>query len=193
MENLPQVCKVKSVQESLPPAKNLQSSDMRIAWRYNALPSIDLDVKSTTYFDSSKKIDGEMLAKSDIEIFKENDKTVDISTKTPFRNPNYSQILFNLKNKLTSSKFSIDDMTASNENDKNLLRISISSLGSPIWYDNGFQEDVCLFLFYLKALIRTSLAVGFITIPSHLFKYLVSKRNKRMIKVDHYHESLKSR
>lgn len=146
---------------------------MRIAWRYNALPLIDASQKSTTYFDSSKRIDREMLATSDIELFKETDDALNNLSENLFRNPVYGQILMNLKTKLNTSKFSTE-ASMQNDTGKNLLRISISSLGSPLWYDDAFIDDVCLFLFFLKALVRTSIAVGCITVPSHLFKYLVS-------------------
>lgn len=145
---------------------------MRIAWRYNALPLIDASQKSTTYFDSSKRIDREMLATSDIELFKETDDALNNLSENLFRNPVYGQILMNLKTKLNTSKFSTE-ASMQNDTGKNLLRISISSLGSPLWYDDAFIDDVCLFLFFLKALVRTSIAVGCITVPSHLFKYLV--------------------
>lgn len=146
---------------------------MRIAWRYNALPLIDASQKSTTYFDSSKRIDREMLATSDIELFKETDDALNNLSENLFRNPVYGQILMNLKTKLNTSKFSTE-ASMQNDTGKKLLRISISSLGSPLWYDDAFIDDVCLFLFFLKALVRTSIAVGCITVPSHLFKYLVS-------------------
>lgn len=146
---------------------------MRIAWRYNTLPLIDASQKSTTYFDSSKRIDREMLATSDIELFKETDDALNNLSENLFRNPVYGQILMNLKTKLNTSKFSTE-ASMQNDTGKNLLRISISSLGSPLWYDDAFIDDVCLFLFFLKALVRTSIAVGCITVPSHLFKYLVS-------------------
>lgn len=175
MQKLPQVCKVENDEKT--PNKS-ESSDMRIAWRYNSLPSFDSDQKSTAYFDSSKRIDGEMLAKTDMELFKidETFKNTDL-----FRNPVYTQILTNLKKKLNTSTFSGDDSSIQNESGKTLLRISISSLGSPLWYEDGFAEDVCLFLFFLKALIRTSSAVGCLTVPSHLFKYLVSESNDLQI------------
>lgn len=143
---------------------------MRIAWRYNALPLIETNQKTLTYFDSSKKIDREMLAKADIELFKDTGETFE----NLFQNPVYGRILLNLKRKFDTSKFSTDESYTQNDTEKNLLRISISSLGSPLWYDDAFPQDVCLFMFFLKALIRTSIAVGCITVPSHLFQYLVS-------------------
>lgn len=175
IQKLPQVCKVENDQQlSQQTTNKAQSSDMRIAWRYNSLPSIDSDQKSTTYFDSSKRINRELLTKSDIELFKEADEAFNTATENLFRNPVYSRILMNLKKKLNTLKFATDDTSKQNESGNNLLRISISSLGSPLWYHDAFQEDVCLFLFFLKALVRTSVAVGCITVPSHLFKYLVS-------------------
>lgn len=145
---------------------------MRIAWRYNALPSMGTSQKSLTYFDSSKRIDREMLANADIELFKEPESL----TENCFYNPANGRILVDLKGKLNTSKFSVqDESSVPNDTGKNLLRICINSLGSPLWYDDGFAEDVCLFLFLLKALVISSMAVGCITVPSGLFQYLVSR------------------
>lgn len=143
---------------------------MRIAWRYNALPSIDASQKLLTYFDSSKRIDRQMLTNADIEYFKPTDEPIE--TERSFHNSVYGQILVNLRTKLNNLTFSTE--VESDGAAKSLLRISISALGSPLWYDDAFAEDVCLFLYCLKALIRTSLAVGCITVPNHLFKYVVS-------------------
>lgn len=154
---------------------------MRIAWRYNALPLIETNQKSVSYFDSSKRIDPEVLTNADIEIFKETtNDAVSSPTETLFHNPVYGRILANLKRKLNTPTFSTDE-SMQQDTAKNLLRISISSLGSPLWYDDEFVDDVCLFLFILKSLIRTSIAVGCITVPSHLFKYLVNKLRPQSI------------
>lgn len=147
---------------------------MRIAWRYNALPLMETNQKSLSYYDSSKRIDREMLTNSDMELFKETDVAANNPDDNLFRNPIYGQILASLRRKLNTSKFSTDESGMQNDSEKNLLRISISSLGSPLWYDDAFVDDVCLFLFLLKALVRTSIAVACITVPSHLFKHLVS-------------------
>lgn len=149
---------------------------MRIAWRYNSLPSIDTSHKSLTYFDSSKRIDREMLTKADIESFKGNDKTFENpSLGSCFHNAVYGRILAKLNGKLDSAAFSTDEANVPSDTERNVLRISISALGSPLWYDDAFLEDVCLFLYFLKALVRTSLAVACITVPSHLFKHLVTE------------------
>lgn len=175
IQKLPKVCKVDTDDKALQrPPNTSQSNDMRIAWRYNSLPLIDSDQESTTYFDSSKRIDSDMLAKSDIELFKDTNETFNNSTESTFRNPVYNQILAKLKSKLSASKFSTNVISTQSEHEKNLLRISVSSMGSPLWYDDDFHEDVCLFLLFLKALIRTSFAVGCITVPAYLFQYLVS-------------------
>ncbi|KAG4067105.1 hypothetical protein HA402_000096 [Bradysia odoriphaga] len=153
IQKLPQVCKTD--EEKLPEnvANKLETNDMRIAWRYNALPSIDTSQKSLTYFDSSKRIDRETLASSDIEYFKPIDERMESPTEQSFHNSVYGQILVNLKTKLNNSKFSTEESDGAG---KNLLRVSISSLGSPLWYDDDFLEHVCLFMYCLKALVRTS-------------------------------------
>lgn len=61
---------------------------------------------------------------------------------------------------------------------KNILRISIQSLGSPIWLaadcdeetaNSDYGQDLIKFLYTLRVILRDTLAVAFITIPSHLF------------------------
>lgn len=59
------------------------------------------------------------------------------------------------------------------ENRENLLRICISSIGSPLWYSETFQSDVLRFLVQIKSIVRyNENVVCFITMPLHLINLI---------------------
>lgn len=60
---------------------------------------------------------------------------------------------------------------------KNILRIGIQNLGSPLWGDDICCAENCdashsltKFLYILRALLRTSLSACIITVPTHLIQ-----------------------
>ncbi|KAI9576684.1 hypothetical protein GQX74_010666 [Glossina fuscipes] len=56
---------------------------------------------------------------------------------------------------------------------KKLLRLCISSLALPLWYDDRFQQDLLKFLALLRAIIHNTTTVCLVTIPTHLVaKYI---------------------
>lgn len=157
------------------------NEDMRIAWRYNKLEKIDseqgsgsqADAKNNYYFDLSQQIAKETLDTLDITTFTD-DSTAPHKTRDnqPFVNRVFVSLLTSLKSKMEDEKFQTD---ASNNNaNKNLLRVAIQSLGSPLWWNENFSADLCLFLTLLKSLVRHSLSVCCLTVPAHLFKHFVS-------------------
>lgn len=153
---------------------------MRIAWRYNNLEKIDseqgadrqTDGKNNYYFDLSKQIAQERLDQLNVTTFTETASTIPaVGDAHPlFTNEIFASLLTSLKNKLNADEFGLDPTTSP----KNLMRVSIQSLGSPLWWNKNFSADLCLFLTLLKSLVRHSLAVCCITIPTHLFKHSVS-------------------
>lgn len=155
------------------------NNDMRIAWRYNNLEKIDseqgsghqADGKNNYYFDLSQQIAQETLDKVDVTTFTDDAPCKDGDNQL-FSNRVFVSLLTSLKNKLEDDKFRPDANTPNI--DKNLLRVAIQSLGSPLWWNEQFSSDLCLFLTLLKSLIRHSLSVCCITVPSHLFKHFVS-------------------
>lgn len=59
---------------------------------------------------------------------------------------------------------------------RSILRISLHSLGSPFWLPDGHglfggqqNRDLDMFVFCLRALIRSAFAVALISIPTHLY------------------------
>lgn len=160
------------------PMQNSQNDEMRIAWRYNNLDKVDSEQGGSTQsdgqnaytFDLSQSVEDGAFNSLDITVFGKDD--AEHSSENPiFHNPAYVSLLEKLRLKLSEPEFEADGQSTSK---KNLLRICIESFGSPLWYDDQFANDICLFLTVLKATVRASLSVCCITIPSHLFKYIVS-------------------
>lgn len=152
---------------------------MRIAWRYNKLEKIDseqgsgshVDARNNYYFDLSQSIAQETLDTLDITTFTDDATAPHKSSDNQlFVNPVFVSLLTSLKSKMEDEKFRFD----ANTNNKNLLRVAIQSLGSPLWWNENFSNDLCLFLMILKSLVRQSLSVCCITVPAHLFKHFVS-------------------
>lgn len=154
---------------------NKHQDDMRIAWRYNNLDKIDSEQgnqNNNYYFDSSKHIPEEKITTLDTTICNGVDENNSFNENIRFTNQNYASILEQLKKKLQKDKFKW-----SNDGEKNVLRILIQSLGSPLWWNDKFSSDLCLFLLILKSIVKHSSAVCCITVPSHLFQHFVILRH----------------
>lgn len=156
-----------------PRPESANSDDLRIAWRYNDLPVIDAEQKITNSnynFDLTNNLSPESLDALNITTLDQSALIgTDASPPEPcfFQNAAYARLLERIRASIT-----VPDESSSSAN--NLLRISISSLGSPMWFDTEFRRDVCLFLTALKALVRYSMSVCCISMPIHLFKHYVS-------------------
>lgn len=171
------------------------NSDMRIAWRYNNLEKIDseqgngnqADGKNNYYyFDLSQQIAQETLEKLDVTTFTDDVSTVHTNGDNQlFTNQIFVSLLTSLKSKIADESFKSDTFIASDN--KNLLRVAIQSLGSPLWWNENFSADLCLFLTLLKSLVRHSLSVCCITVPTHLFKHFVSLMHFRFSQYSHFH------
>ncbi|XP_058458267.1 elongator complex protein 4-like isoform X1 [Malaya genurostris] len=157
--------------EVKPINNNQTPEDMRIAFRYNNLSVVDLEQKPSTqqighFFDLSKQIEPSELDKHDIVYW--NGSQTHPHSSNIFSNPIYQSLLDSIHRKCNQSLF---DTSSTDVKDKNLLRICINSLGSPLWYDRNFFPDVILFLTILKSIIRNSISCCLITIPDHLFHH----------------------
>lgn len=132
---------------------------MRIAFRYQALPKIDSVQRgnlSGVSYDLSKKVDKEKIENyQNIDFFSFNDfkRRHDEQQQSPF-------------------EMILDDVRRiANEN--NLLRICISSVGSPLWFSETFHDDVLKFLAQLKSIVRyNENIVCLITLPLHLINLI---------------------
>lgn len=158
-----------------------QSTDeMRIAWRYNNLEKVDsvqgstnqVDGQNAYTFDLSQCVDGVDIPNFDLTTFDGSHDVQSTADATSiFHHSPFHALLDRLKLKIREETFDVASTTSQN---KNLLRIGIESLGSPLWWSDHFVQDLCQFLTILKAAVRHSHAVCCITMPTYLFKYTVS-------------------
>eukprot|EP00118_Oscarella_pearsei_P016482 m.157912 g.157912 ORF g.157912 m.157912 type:complete len:362 (+) comp38718_c0_seq1:14-1099(+) len=132
--------------------------EMKIAWRYQRLPEFQSgrSVKFGHSFDLSQK-----MAESDIS--KAAVTTFDGLAATYSTEVLYSKLVDSICTCIDQGKYS----TSAQCECRNVLRIGISSLGSPLWNDN--QSSILQFLYNLRGLLRSAYAVALVTIPTHLF------------------------
>ncbi|XP_017132407.1 putative elongator complex protein 4 [Drosophila elegans] len=98
-----------------------------------------------------------------------NSSSVTSSTKTGsqesqsqvFHNARYGNLLSDIQHLLRDESFVAGTK-------KNLCRVCLTSLGSPLWYDEHFGEDLIKFLTLLMASVRSCNSVCLITMPMHL-------------------------
>lgn len=91
-----------------------------------------------------------------------------------FHNPRYDCLLNCLQKLLRDECFELDT-----KKKKNLCRVCLTSLGSPLWYDDNFATDLLKFLTVLRASVRSCTAVCFITMPMHLIAKYVSRKQRK--------------
>lgn len=149
-----------------------ENEEMRIAWRYNALPKVDSEQKSTLghHFDLTKLITEDCLRELDVYCFDETLQDASDECKM-FTGQIFGKIILALKEQLTKINLKEADP---DEMAKKFLRICFHSLGSPLWHTENYSKDICLFLTCLKALVRCNLGVCLITMPMHLLQHYVS-------------------
>jgi elongator complex protein 4 len=151
-------------------SESSQNNKMKIAFRYQNLPTSDKEIHSIGhYFDLSKSIRPSDFENADISYWTgqriENGKNM-------FVNPAYNELLKAVKDKIKEGKFFLKD----NPSKRTILRVGIHSLGSPMWLPprDSFHvmsesRDLDMFIFCLRALVRSAFAVAVITIPTHLY------------------------
>lgn len=85
-----------------------------------------------------------------------------------FKNGSYQSLLENIKSVLENKQYSYSDTS----HKKNILKIGIYGIGSPLWMSNNdcdSRSDLNKFFICLRALLKSSLAVAMVTVPSHLY------------------------
>ncbi|KAL4224876.1 Elongator subunit elp4 [Mactra antiquata] len=158
------------------PSHDSSSDNMKIAWRYRHLPKFQSNtsgVKFGHYYDLSKTMESELTQTVDIS-------TVDSSlcacdskqTDGEFNNPGYNSLLKTIQEKIMANGFS----TTTQVEKRNILRLALHSIGSPMWGEKGgltenemYSPALPRFLVGLKAILRTAYACCVITVPAHLF------------------------
>lgn len=124
---------------------------------------------SSYYFDFAQQISQEHIGALDITHFGIDNGSSGENAR--FASPKLASVLELLKAKLANAKFNLE--SASDDGNKNVLRVLIQSLGSPLWWSENFSSDLCLFLLLLRSIVKYSATVCCVTVPSHLFQHFV--------------------
>lgn len=170
------------------------TTSLRIAWRYNDLPYFNipkssenrkhhfnlLNVMSQDKLDAvskvlwngtcsnEKKSDESEMAVNALVEEDEEEEEYDEDTN------NATDASHVFKNKLFQN---LINSVAKKLQRVNFTRICIPSLGSPLWYDENFSEDLLKFLTILRAFVQNNQCVCFLTMPMHL----ISKSDESLV------------
>ncbi|XP_041647613.1 elongator complex protein 4 isoform X1 [Cheilinus undulatus] len=169
---------------STEPQDSLDS--MKIAWRYQNLPKVQTALASSCrfghYYDVSKTMEPEIRQAAKCHRFYLPEHPTQSSpTHSPLSFAifstmleSYSALLKSLQEVIHREGF---DLATPMSNSRNILRIGLHSLGSALWGDDLCCHDnpkhgrsLSTFLYGLRALLRSSLSVAVVTVPSHLIQ-----------------------
>ncbi|XP_068441544.1 elongator complex protein 4 isoform X2 [Clinocottus analis] len=151
---------------------------MTIAWRYQNLPKVQSALASSSrfghYYDVSKTMEPEIRQAAKCHCFYLPEHPTQSSpTHSPLLE-SYSALLKSLQEVINREGF---DVAAPMSKSRNILRIGLHSLGSALWGDDLSCHDnprnghaLTTFLYGLRALLRSSLSVAVVTVPSHLIQ-----------------------
>ncbi|XP_057606194.1 elongator complex protein 4 isoform X2 [Hippopotamus amphibius kiboko] len=152
---------------------------MKIAWRYQLLPKMEAGPVSSSrfghYYDVSKRIPQELIEPSKWHGFFLPEKISSTVNVEPCSlHHGYIKLLRFIQNIICEEGF---DGSNPQKKQKNILRIGIQNLGSPLWGDDICCTENCdnshsltKFLYMLRGLLRTSLSACIITMPTHLIQ-----------------------
>lgn len=133
--------------------------NLRIAFRYQALPKLDSIQRAGSHsqmsYDLNKKYPTEKIKeRSNIKYFSFQDYQARKNDKSAF-------------------DIIIEDLQILAQNSKeNLIRVCLSSIGSPLWYSSNFSSDILKFLAQLKSITRYNNVTCFLTMPLHLINVI---------------------
>ncbi|KAM4593289.1 elongator complex protein 4 isoform 1-T1 [Odontesthes bonariensis] len=151
---------------------------MKIAWRYQNLPKVQSALASSSrfghYYDVSKTMDPEIRQAAKCHCFYLPEHSTHSSTTQSPMLESYSALLKSLQEVIQREGF---DLTTPMSKSRNILRVGLHSLGSALWGDDLSCHDnprhrhtLTTFLYGLRALLRSSLSVAVVTVPSHLIQ-----------------------
>ncbi|XP_047372665.1 elongator complex protein 4 isoform X1 [Sciurus carolinensis] len=155
------------------------NTKMKIAWRYQLLPKMEVGPVSSSrfghYYDVSKRMPQELLEASKCHGFFLPQKVSSTLKVEPYSlTHGYTKLLQFIQNIIYEEGF---DGSNPQNKQKNILRIGIQNLGSPLWGDDICCTENCnnshnltKFLYVLRGLLRTSLSACIITMPTHLIQ-----------------------
>ncbi|XP_069824488.1 elongator complex protein 4 isoform X2 [Dendropsophus ebraccatus] len=153
---------------------------MKIAWRYQNLPKLESVSLSSArfghYYDISKTISPDMLQSAKMHSFYLPDVIPPDGLFDPSSemSRDYRQLLNSIQRVIHQGGF---DGSNPQKGQKNILRLGVQSLGSVLWGDDICTHErphnvhsLTRFLYALRGLLRSSLSVCVITVPSHLIQ-----------------------
>nr|XP_057945106.1 elongator complex protein 4 isoform X2 [Doryrhamphus excisus] len=155
------------------------SSDaMKIAWRYQNLPKVQSALASSSrfghYYDVSKTMEPEIRQAAKCHHFYLAEHPSQSTATHSLMLESYSALLKSIEEVIRREGYQV---TAPMTKSRNILRIGLHSLGSALWGDDLCCRDnpkhshaLTTFLYGLRALLRSSLAVAVVTVPSHLIQ-----------------------
>lgn len=165
---------LEDVHSAKPPEPDV---NMKIAWRYQLQPKVEVGPVSLSrfghYYDVSKRIPQELLESSKWHgFFLPEHIPPGLKGETCFLSCGYMKLLQFIQNSIYTEGF---DGANPQKKQKNILRIGIQNLGSPLWGDDICCKENCdnsqrltKFLYVLRGLLRSSLSACIITMPAHL-------------------------
>uniref|UniRef100_A0A3Q0RBQ9 Elongator complex protein 4 n=1 Tax=Amphilophus citrinellus TaxID=61819 RepID=A0A3Q0RBQ9_AMPCI len=157
---------------SCEPQDNLDA--MKIAWRYQNLPKVQSALASSSrfghYYDVSKTMEPEIRQAAKCHRFYLPEHPTHHMIEP------YSAVLKSLQEVIQREGF---DLSTPMSVSRNILRVGLHSLGSALWGDDLSCHDnprhghaLTTFLYGLRALLRSSLSVAVVTVPSHLIQVI---------------------
>uniref|UniRef100_A0A8C9YVP2 Elongator complex protein 4 n=1 Tax=Sander lucioperca TaxID=283035 RepID=A0A8C9YVP2_SANLU len=172
------VCKLLGRKFVVPHLTQNSLDAMKIAWRYQNLPKVQSALASSSrfghYYDVSKTMEPEIRQAAKCHRFYPTEHPTQSSPTHSTMPESYSALLKSLQEVIHREGF---DVAAPMSKSRNILRIGLHSLGSALWGDDLCCHDnprnghaLTTFLYGLRALLRSSLSVAVVTVPSHLIQ-----------------------
>nr|CAH0110375.1 unnamed protein product [Daphnia galeata] len=154
--------------------------ELKIAWRYENLTLEDNNQRTGNAFDLSIPYAIPETQRSNLAVWcGESTRNVQ-ENKGTLRNPNCLSLLSTVKE-------AIEKWDLASGNSSNLLRVTVSSFGSPFWKFDGNQEsvstDFTATLLLLKSMMRSANAVAVVTIPHQLLSKALVGRSRKIADV----------
>ncbi|XP_026122458.1 elongator complex protein 4 [Carassius auratus] len=150
---------------------------MKIAWRYQNQPRVQTALVSSMrfghYYDVSKTMEPELQQAAKCHRFYQLQETPVTKGSSPLPSP-YQALLKSIQTVIRKEGF---DGSTPQSKVRNVLRLGLHSLGSVLWGDDVCCNDnpahchaLSTFLYALRGLLRSSLSVAIVTVPSHLIQ-----------------------
>lgn len=138
--------------------------ELKIAWRYQNQAPSSITSSTNHYYDLSKTMNEETLEKCHIRKWSPRKQTENTSKNSCFTEEPYHHLLQEIQNQIDKGDFH----TSNSVTHRNILRIAISSMDSPMWHQDNhknIESTIPRFLYGLRILLRSSFSVAMITVP----------------------------